>query len=223
MLIVPLEKSTNGCYSRLFRYVLDINWKDHVTSKSFSFDYNQKRCLTFTGHGLRSDQSSPQPVTQILLWKRTLLLSLRWCMLPCVTSYHCEHHMMHRNDLWNTYCHLLQDTYTLWSSFLVLHDEKSTRLAHFPLSSKLKECSKIICTSSLTVWLTTHHTWIQFLDWINCIAQLLLWVVWLWSGRNFAVCISSNPIFISLIPDLPSYIIVLRNSAPVRIQFMLQF
>ncbi len=75
MLTATLEKSTNGCYSRLFRYVLDINSKDHVTNKDVFQDLPsastkiKERRLTLIGHGLRSDQSSPQPVTQILLWE----------------------------------------------------------------------------------------------------------------------------------------------------------
>ncbi len=33
MLTETLEKSINGCYLRLLRYVLDINWKNHVPNK----------------------------------------------------------------------------------------------------------------------------------------------------------------------------------------------
>ncbi len=70
-----LEKSINGCYSRLLRYALDINWKDHVPNKDVFQDLPsastkiKERRLTFIGHCLRSDQSSPQRVAQILLWE----------------------------------------------------------------------------------------------------------------------------------------------------------
>jgi len=60
---------------KILRYALDINWKDHVPNKDVFQDLPsaltkiKERRLTFIGHCLRSDQSSPQPVTQILLWE----------------------------------------------------------------------------------------------------------------------------------------------------------
>ncbi len=61
------EKSINGSYSRLLRYALDINWKDFVPKRDIFQDLPsasikiKERRLTFIGHCLRSDQSSPQP------------------------------------------------------------------------------------------------------------------------------------------------------------------
>jgi hypothetical protein len=59
-----LEKSVNGCYSRLLSYTLDMNWKDHVPNKDVFQDLApastkiKERHLKFIGHCLRSYQSS---------------------------------------------------------------------------------------------------------------------------------------------------------------------
>jgi len=71
-----LTRLLDGAYNRLLRYALNINWKDRVTNISIFGDdiipvsqRLRQRRLTFIGHCLRSPQSAPQPIADLLLWQ----------------------------------------------------------------------------------------------------------------------------------------------------------
>ena len=67
-----LEKSLDGCYTKLLRYALNIHWSSHTTNATvyrdlplISYRLLQRR-LTFAGHCFRSSESAPQPITDTL-------------------------------------------------------------------------------------------------------------------------------------------------------------
>ena len=69
-----LEKSSDGAYTKLLRYALNISWRDHVknvdlygTLPKVSVRLRERR-LAFAGHCWRSTQSARQPVSDLLFW-----------------------------------------------------------------------------------------------------------------------------------------------------------
>ena len=70
-----LNKSLDGCYTRMLRKVLNISWKRHMTNKELYGNHPQisdvirKSRLKFAGHSIR--QKEQQPVSEIVLWEPT--------------------------------------------------------------------------------------------------------------------------------------------------------
>ena len=71
-----LTRMLDGAYNRLLRYALNVSWKDRVTNQLiFGDDITpisqrlQQRRLTFAGHCIRSPESAPQPIADLLLWQ----------------------------------------------------------------------------------------------------------------------------------------------------------
>ena len=70
-----LNKSLDGCYTRMLRKALNISWKQHMTNKVLYgnrpqiSDVIRKRRLKFAGHSVR--QKEQQSVSEIVLWEST--------------------------------------------------------------------------------------------------------------------------------------------------------
>ena len=66
-----LNKSIDGCYTRMLRKVLNISWQQHMTNNSLYgklpriSQVIRKRRLKFSGHCFRQQQ---QPVSELVLW-----------------------------------------------------------------------------------------------------------------------------------------------------------
>jgi hypothetical protein len=72
-----LEKKLDGAYTRMLRYIKNINWQDRITNTTLyekippiSVKLRERR-LKFVGHVYRSYQTAPQPATDLLFWKPT--------------------------------------------------------------------------------------------------------------------------------------------------------
>ena len=69
-----LEKSLDGTYTKLFRYALNVSWRDHMKNVELYGDLPRvsvrlrERRLIFAGHCWRSYQSANQPVHKLLVW-----------------------------------------------------------------------------------------------------------------------------------------------------------
>ena len=67
-----MEKSIDGCYTRMIRKALNISWKQHLTNKELYGELPQisatirRRRLKFAGHCARNPED---PVSQLLLWE----------------------------------------------------------------------------------------------------------------------------------------------------------
>ena len=67
-----LEKSLNGCYTRMLRAVFDVSWRDHMTNKQLYgnipkvTDKVRSRRLQFAGHCYRHPEL---PANEVLLWQ----------------------------------------------------------------------------------------------------------------------------------------------------------
>ena len=71
-----MRKQLDSAYNRLLRYALNVNWEDRVTNQSIFGDdiipvsqRLRQRRLTFIGHCLRSPESAPQPIADLVLWQ----------------------------------------------------------------------------------------------------------------------------------------------------------
>ena len=67
-----MTKHLDSAYNRLLRYALNVSWKDRVTNQSIFGDdiipvSQRQRRLTFIGHCLRSPESAPQPIANLVL------------------------------------------------------------------------------------------------------------------------------------------------------------
>ena len=66
-----LAKELDGCYTRMLRIVLNVNWKQHLTNKELYgnlpklTDKIRQRRLRFAGHCSRNHQ---EPVSKLLHW-----------------------------------------------------------------------------------------------------------------------------------------------------------
>ena len=69
-----LRKSLDGTYTKLLRYALNIKWQDHIRNKDLYQNLPkvsirlQQRRLTFAGHCWRSQETAPQPVSDLMFW-----------------------------------------------------------------------------------------------------------------------------------------------------------
>ena len=67
-----LEKSLNGCYTRMLRVVFDVSWRDHMTNNQLYghipkvTDKITSRRLQFAGHCFRHPEL---PANEVLLWQ----------------------------------------------------------------------------------------------------------------------------------------------------------
>ena len=67
-----LEKSLNGCYTRMLRAVFDVSWRDHMTNNQLYgnipkvTDKITSRRLQFAGHCFRHPEL---PANEVLLWQ----------------------------------------------------------------------------------------------------------------------------------------------------------
>ena len=75
-ILLKQVKERTSAYNRLLRYALNVNWKDRVTNQSIFGDdiipvsqRLRQRRLTFIGHCLRSPESAPQPIADLVLWQ----------------------------------------------------------------------------------------------------------------------------------------------------------
>ena len=72
-----LEKKLDGAYTRMLRYIKNINWQDRVPNTTLYEKFApisarlRERRLKFVGHVYRSRQTAPQPATDLLFWKPT--------------------------------------------------------------------------------------------------------------------------------------------------------
>ncbi len=70
-----LEAKLEGAYNRLYRYVLNINWKNKIINTQLFATFQplsvrlRFRRLQFAGHCFRSISSAPQPISEILFWR----------------------------------------------------------------------------------------------------------------------------------------------------------
>jgi hypothetical protein len=70
-----LETKLDGAHSKLLRYALNIHFTEHKTNVEVYQDYPKattilkQRRLAFVGHCLRSIESAPQPVSDLILWR----------------------------------------------------------------------------------------------------------------------------------------------------------
>ena len=74
VLTTTLEKKLDSAYNRLYRYALNINWKDKITNAQLFATFQplsvrlRFRRLQFAGHCFRSISTAPQPVSELLFW-----------------------------------------------------------------------------------------------------------------------------------------------------------
>ena len=69
-----IDKSLDGCYTRILRRALNVSWKDHITNKELYGDLPKittgisKRRLQFAGHCKRSEG---KVISELVTWRPT--------------------------------------------------------------------------------------------------------------------------------------------------------